>query len=319
MNKKALIVTIMATMFLLLPIVADSVAAESSDLEITTIKQGDHATLTINAIDGETIIWDLGDGRVRYGSTVDEVWQSGFYHLKAAIISSSGDINVLQKPIGFYDEHPPTSALKNNEYRYCVYFKETPTITDDVGNNIAWLSYDHNLRIISGIPKETGSYNVNLNADRDNNERFTIGVIDSTTAIPWVNFNATVNNSTVTAEPNGSADNSIVRYSWTLTDHTKKLISGYEGKNLSLSVEDSGIYILKLQMTGPSGTANYSQIIEVNSVADPLPEPQNYSGIAIVFAIFTGIFLIITIIFKNEMSALAAMISAISALLMVLK
>lgn len=319
MNKKALIVTIIAAMFLLLPIVADNVAAESSDPEITIIKQGDHATLTINAIDGEAIVWDLGDGRVRYGSTVDEVWQSGFYHLKAAIISSNGDINVLQKPIGFYDEYPPKSISKNNEYRYCVYFKETPTITDDLGNSITWLSYDHDLRIVSGSPKETGLYNINLNADRDNKERFTINVIDSTTASTWVNFNATVNNSTITAEPNGSAENSIARYSWTLTDHTKKLISGYEGKDLSLSVKDSGIYILKLQMTGPSGTANYSQILEVNSVADPLPESQDYSGIAIVFAIFTAIFLIMTIISKNEMSALAAIMSAISALLMVLK
>jgi len=315
MNKKALIITIVAAMLLLVPMLSDNVAAESSDPEIQIIKQGDHATLTIDILPGEAVIWDLGDGRITTGSSITKNWQPGFYSIKAAITSSSKETTILQKWIGFYDESAPSSVERNAEYRYCVFVgKETPTLVvkDSEGHTASWLTYDRDHRIVTGIPREAGSYYVWLN-----DEYFSINVTNAPLSQPWVRFNASVNEDIITATPKGSVQDSAARYSWSLSDLNGNLISGYEGKNLSLSA-DAGAYILKLQLIGPSGSATYSQLVGVEFISEPVTEETKISNWAIALGIIASILMILAIALRNEMIVLISLITAAATFLLVI-
>ena len=297
-----MIVVLIGGMLVLVASVSDS---EATSIRAIHIEQnGNAAELTVDLNSGETVIWDLGDGRIVKGPSVETTYSSGFYLVQAAIISSTGATEHLQRWIGVYDSAPQTTVARNAEYRYCVYTgTEMPSLTvkDSSGRTVSWLTYDQAHRVVTGVPRETGTYHVWLN-----DAYWSINVIDAPVTAPWVRFDASVDGSIVSASPIASAADSVSRYSWSLTALDGSLVSAYEGKTLSMTTEP-GTYILKLQQVGPSGSASYSQIVRVQTELIPEPvadEPLSEGVIAIVA--IAAILLLLSLISGSPLPAVGA-------------
>ncbi|MDY0246612.1 MAG: hypothetical protein RBR26_06780 [Methanosarcina mazei] len=310
----AVIAVLVGGMLVLIAGVSDSEASPVRAIRIA--QSGNAAELTVDLNPGDTVIWDLGDGRIIKGPSVETTYHSGFYFIQAIIISSTGATEHLQRWIGVYDSTPPTTVARNAEYRYCVYTGTEPpslTVKDSSGRTASWLTYDQAHRVVTGVPRETGTYHVWLN-----NAYWSIYVTEAPLSAPWVRFDASVEGSHVSASPTGSASDSVARYSWSLTALDGKLVSAYEGRTLSMAA-DPGIYILKLQQVGPSGSASYSQIVNVHS--EPAPEPAE-EGPLPVWAMALGavavILLAVAVISGSPLSAGAALLCAIAAVVTVI-
>lgn len=297
--------------------------ASVSDSEATSIRaihieqNGNAVGLTVDLNSGETVIWDLGDGRIVKGPSVETTYSSGFYSIQAIIISSTGATEHLQRGIGVYDSAPQTTVARNAEYRYCVYTgTESPTLTvkDSSGRTASWLTYDQAHRVVTGVPRETGTYHVWLN-----DAYWSIYVIDAPVTAPWVRFDASVDGSLVSASPIESAADSVSRYSWSLTALDGSLVSAYEGRTLSMTA-DSGIYILKLQQVGPSGSASYSQIVSIQ--IEPVPEPveeESLSAWVMIVVVIAALLLFFSAISGSPLPAVgAALLGAICAVTVIL-
>lgn len=315
MKSAVWLALIVSAAFLLVPIIADDAAAGTPHRAIHVTQNGYAAELAVDIDTGESVKWDLGDGRIVTGPSVTATWEPGLYLLQAAIVSSSGEIEHLQRWIGFYDESPATSVARNDEYRYCVYTGPDPSLTvkDSSGRLASWLTYDSGHRVLTGIPRETGFYHVWLN-DR----YWSINVTDAPLSAPWVRFSASVAGETISASPTGSAQDSVTRYSWSLTDLDGSLVSAFEGKNLTMTA-GPGIYILKLQQVGPSGPASYSQIIEVTSAAEPVPEPAEPISVwPMVLGAMSIVLLLVSAASRSIWPAGAALLCATVAIMMVI-
>lgn len=311
----AVIAVLIGGMFVLVASVSDSEAA--SVRAIHTAQNGNAVELTVGLNSGETVIWDLGDGRIVKGPSVETTYSSGFYSIQAIIISSTGATEHLQRWIGVYDSTPATSVARNDEYRYCVYTGSDPSLTvkDSSGRLASWLTYDAGHRIVTGVPRDTGTYHVWLN-DR----YWSIDVTDAPLSAPWVRFSASITDNTISASPTGSAQDSVTRYSWSLMDLGGSLVSAFEGKKLALTAEP-GIYILKLQQVGPSGSASYSQIVQIMSVSEPEPdEPDEPISIwTIALGAASAVLLLASAASRSIWPAGAALLCATVAILMVIK
>lgn len=246
----------------LIPIASAEESADAPDKKITVKQDGFNAELSIEYNLGETVIWDLGDGRILSEPYIDATWKSGLYLIKVAVITSEG-IEDAERWIGFYDTTPPTTVAKNEEYRYGVYAGQSAPsiiIKDFEGNVLqTWLKYDHDKRVISGYPKETGIYNVWFGE-----KHWKINVIETGIDRPtvWLKINADITDDTINASPEGPVQPDSARYSWSLRDIDGTLVSAFEGKNMQITA-DPGLYILKLQQMGPEGYAEYSTMVHL--------------------------------------------------------
>lgn len=310
----AVIAVLVGGMLVLIAGASDSGAAPVRSIHIT--QNGNAAELTVDLNPGDTVVWDLGDGRIVKDPSVETTYSSGFYSVQAVIVSSTGATEHLQRWIGVYDSSPPTTVARNAEYRYSIYTGTEPpalTVKDSSGRTASWLTYDMAHRVVTGVPRETGTYHVWLN-----DAYWSVYVTDAPLSAPWVRFDAHVDDSTVSASPTGSAADSVSRYSWSLTALDGSLVSVYEGRTLSMAA-DPGIYILKLQQVGPSGSASYSQIVSVHS--EPAPEPAE-EGPLPVWAMALGavavILLAVAVISGSPLSAGAALLCAIAAVVTVI-
>ncbi|MCB5286138.1 MAG: hypothetical protein LHW45_11215, partial [Candidatus Cloacimonetes bacterium] len=188
------------------------------------------------------------------------------------------------------------------------------TVKDSSGRTVSWLTYDQAHRVVTGVPRETGVYHVWLN-DR----YWSVNVTDAPLSAPWVRFSASVAGETISASPTGSAQDSVTRYSWSLTDLDGSLVSAYEGKNLAMTA-GPGIYILVLQQVGPSGPASYSQIIEVTSAAEPVPEPAEPISVwPMALGAMSIVLLLVSAASRSIWPAGVALLCATVAILMVIK
>lgn len=311
----AVIVVLIGGMFVLVASVSDSEA--TSIRAIHTAQNGNAVELTVGLNSGETVIWDLGDGRIVKGPSVETTYSSGFYLVQAVIISSTGATEHVSRWIGIYDSAPAASVARNTEYRYCIYTgTEMPSLTvkDSSGRTVSWLTYDQAHRVVTGVPRETGVYHVWLN-DR----YWSINVTDAPLSAPWVRFSASITDNTISASPTGSAQDSVTRYSWSLTGLGGSLVSAFEGKKLALTAEP-GIYILKVQQVGPSGSASYSQMVQVMSVPEPEPdEPDGPSIWPIALGAASAVLLLASAASRSIWPAGAALLFAVVAILMVIK
>ena len=313
--KFAWFAVIVSASCLLIPVLAEECSAEPVGISVS--QQGFEATLSVDAGPGDSVIWDLGDGRVISGLSVSQTWGPGLYTVKAYLVSSDGDVRVFQRYIGFYNDVPPTSVARNQEYNYGVFIGSDPKILvfDSTGKKVTWLSYDSDRRVVTGVTQESGSYFVYMGA-----KSWRIDVYQSSLSDPWVKFDAEVSQGTVTAFPTGYTQDSVARYSWSLSTIDGDLVSIYEGRNLSMATEP-GFYVLKLQQVGLSGSASYSQVVEI--VTEPEPEPYEPDEPISIWPIALGaasaVLLLASAANRSIWPAGAALLCAVVAILMVIK
>lgn len=289
-------------------LLVDDVSAEPQS-GIYAVQSGHDVELSVDT--EHEVVFDLGDGRVVTGPSVQTSFKSGLWLVKAVINQSE----TLERWIGVYDTAPPAIAERNVEYRYGVFANESTDliVLDSTGNEANWLSYNQKERVISGIPKITGIYHIWFN------EKYWIINVTgaSASAAMKVSFNATVDENTITATPTVSYD-STSRFSWSIRDFDNKLVGAYEGRNLSIDVS-AGYYKLTLQQIGVSGAASYSQIVFVSGetiVDDDASTEQNY--LPFITGTITILFLVVATKYRNLSAALVVAASSIITLYMVI-
>lgn len=254
MNKT--VAAVLTTIFLIggatALLIDDSYADTENEIQI--VRNGNDVVLSLFE-PGESVTWDLGDGRVVTGASVQTSFLSGSWLIKA-IISPTEHI---ERVINVFDATPPTTAEIGIEYRYGVYAESTDLIVlDPSGSETTWLSYNPDENVLSGVPTITGSHFVLFNG-----QQWRIEVSETGATAPMkVKFSATVDETTITASPSASYD-STSRFSWSLRDLNGNLIGAHEGRNLVMDAE-LGYYILSLQQINISGSASYSQIVHVS-------------------------------------------------------
>ena len=308
-HSTVLFASIISATLLLVPalLLTDTASAEPQS-DIYVVQSGHDVDLSVDSDYG--VVFDLGDGRVVTGSSVQTSYKSGLWRVKAVINQSE----IVERWIGVYDTVPPMSAECNVEYRYGVFANKSTDliVLDETGTAVNWLSYNQEERVVSGTPKSAGTYNVWFN-----NEFWRIYVANTgASAAMKVSFNATVDENTITATPAVSYD-STSRFSWSIRDFDNKLVGAYEGRNLSIDVS-AGYYKLTLQQIGVSGSASYSQIVFVSgeTIADDVPAEQNY--ISFVTGIIAILFGVIAIRYRNPSASIVAVASSIITLYMVI-
>lgn len=315
MRPAVWLAVIMSTTFLLVPILVDDASADVPDRAIRVTQNGYTAELTVDLHPGEYVKWDLGDGRIVKGSSVTATWEPGFYSIQAAIISSTGETELLHRWIGFYDTAPATSIARNAEYRYCVYTAaDSPSliVKNSSGKTISWLTYDSDYRIVTGVARDTGVYHVWLDS-----RYWSIDVTDATQPAPWVRFNASVIGDTISAFPTGPATDTVTRYSWSLYDLDGSLTSAFEGKNLTMTT-GPGYYVLKLQQIGSSGSTSYSQIVSVQSMPLPKPASEESPSVCLVIPVIaSAVLLFVSVASRSAWPACGSLLCAVAAVLMV--
>lgn len=262
-SSTLLFMSILSAALLLIPIFVTDASAEPQGT-IYVIQDGYEIELSVDAGDGDSVVWDLGDGRIVNGSSVKTTYDSGLYLVKAIILTAGKSPVLLQKYFAIYDSVPGANSIitaeRNVEFRYSFYNGVSPdlTVRDSTGKIVSWLTYDADQRVLTGIPRDTGFYYVFFG-----DKSWIISVIDTgKTSDLVVYFDAKVSDDKITASPKVMHD-TLTRYSWSLTDIKGQLKSSYEGKNLNITAEP-GYYVLKLTMVGIEGTASYSQIVSVH-------------------------------------------------------
>ena len=194
------------------------VPAEAAPATSISVNQnGNYAALSVSAGPKDQVRWDFDDGSFGSGPSTGHTWAPGLYNVRAVIIPASGDPYVLSKHVGVYSPGPVTEIVRNEEYRYAVYNGPSPklTVTDSQGRVVSWLTYDPTHRIVTGVPRDVGTYHATLTGDRT--ITWTIAVIDGPLQAPWVRFSAHAVNGTVVMDSlYGSSNDAATRYTWTL-------------------------------------------------------------------------------------------------------
>ena len=261
------------------------VPAEAAPATGISINQnGNYAALSVPVRSGDEVRWDFDDGSFGSGPSTGHTWAPGLYNVRAVIIPASGDPYVLSKHVGVYSPGPVTDAKRNAEYRYAVYNGPSPklTVTDSSGKMVSWLTYDPTHRIVTGVPRDVGTYHATLTGDRT--ITWTIAVIDGPLQAPWVRFSAHADNGTVVVDSlYGSSNDAANRYTWTLRDLDGSMVGISEGKTPDIKA-DPGVYLLSLTVQGVSGSASYAQLIVMDG--DPPPKDDNEINIGLPWIIF---------------------------------
>jgi len=263
-----------------------AVPAEAAPATSISVNQnGSYAALSVSAGPKDQVRWDFDDGSFGSGSSTGHTWAPGLYNVRAVIIPASGDPYVLSKHVGVYSPGPVTEVQRNEEYRYAVYNGPSPklTVTDSQGRVVSWLTYDPTHRIVTGVPRDVGTYHATLTGDRT--ITWTIAVIDGPLQAPWVRFDSHAVNGTIVIDSlYASSNDAATRYTWTLSSLDGTTVGISEGKTPDIKAEP-GVYTLSLRMTGVSGSASYAQLIVMDG--DPLPpKDDNEISIDLPWAIF---------------------------------
>lgn len=293
-----------------------------TDSEIQIVQHGNDVVLSVSP-SSDSVTWDLGDGRVVTGSSVETIYKSGLY-LVRAIVSPPGEVPViLQRYVAVYDPVPQPdqiiNAERNVEFRYSFYNGTSPdlTVLNSTGTVVSWLTYDADKRVLAGVPHDLDHYYVFFG-----DKGWIIQIVDTgSRSSPVISFNAEVVEDEITASPKVLHD-ALTRYSWSLTDLTGQLKSSHEGKNLNITAEP-GHYILRLTAVTLDGSASYSQIVSVHSdeVTETVPEEQE-SGIPVLSVFFgsiTAILLTVSVIGRSPVIASASVLSALATILTVIQ
>lgn len=280
-----------------------------TDNQIQIVRNGNDVVLSLFEPQ-VSVTWDLGDGRVVTGASVQTSFKSGSWLIKA-IISPTEHI---ERVLNVFDATPSKTAGLNLEYRYGVYAESADLIVlDPNGLPATWLSYNSKENVLSGTPTVAGSYFVLFNGQQWRIEVSDIGA----TAPMTVKFNATVDETTITASPSASYD-STSRFTWSLRDLSGKLFGAYEGRNFVIDAEP-GYFVLSVQQISISGSANYSQVVyipgETPAEETPLDDQE-------ILPIFTGAVAIITLVigarYRNPPIALVGVVSSIVTIITVM-
>jgi len=262
-----------------------AVPAEAAPATSISVNQnGSYAALSVSAGPKDQVRWDFDDGSFGSGSSTGHTWEPGLYNVRAVIIPASGDPYVLSKHVGVYSPGPVTEVQRNEEYRYAVYNGPSPklTVTDSSGKMVSWLTYDPTHRIVTGVPRDVGTYHATLTGDRT--ITWTITVVDGPLQAPWVRFSAHADNGTVVVDSlYGSSNDAANRYTWTLRDLDGSTVGITEARTPDIKA-DPGVYLLSLTVQGVSGAASYSQLIVMDG--DPPPKDDNEINIGLPWIIF---------------------------------
>lgn len=262
------------------------VPAEAAPATSISVNQnGSYAALSVSAGPKDQVRWDFDDGSFGSGPSTGHTWEPGLYNVRAVIIPASGDPYVLSRHVGVYSPGPVTEIVRNEEYRYAVYNGPSPklTVTDSSGKMVSWLTYDARHRLVTGVPRDVGTYHATLTGDRT--ITWTIAVIDGPLQAPWVRFDSHAVNGTIVIDSlYASSNDAATRYTWTLSSLDGTMVGISEGKTPDIKAEP-GVYTLSLRMTGVSGSASYAQLIVMDG--DPLPpKDDNEISIGLPWAIF---------------------------------
>lgn len=319
-SSTLLFMSILSAALLLIPIFVTDASAEPQGT-IYVIQDGYEIELSVDAGDGDSVVWDLGDGRIVNGSSVKTTYDSGLYLVKAIILTAGKSPVLLQKYFAIYDSVPGANSVitaeRNVEFRYSFYNGVSPNLTvrDSAGKIVSWLTYDADQRVLTGIPRDTGFYYVFFG-----DKSWIISVVDTgETSDLVVYFNAKVSDDKITASPKVMHD-TLTRYSWSLTDITGQLKSSYEGKNLNVTAEP-GYYILKLTVVNLEGSASYTQIIsvypdEVTEVFEDEAVGDNLL-LPIIFGSVTILMLMFATVRRSPIIASVSVLFALATILMV--
>ncbi|MDD4454669.1 MAG: hypothetical protein PHI67_05050 [Candidatus Methanomethylophilaceae archaeon] len=275
-------------------------SADTAGAEISMVQNGSYAALMAGSPD-DTVQWDFDDGSFAEGHSTGHTWQPGFYTVRAAV-TSGNSTSYLEAHLGYYNSNPVTYGQCNAEYRYAVYNGPDPklSVRDEQGRTVSWLTYDLDHRIVTGIPREPGTYSATLEGIRTIN--WTITVDDAPVMLHWVRFTSKVDDRVVTAENiRGSAADGVVRYSWVLSDLNGRLVSAFEGKNPSMTA-DPGVYILTLRSVSMTGSSAYSQMV---NVPDPAPESGDSPSIGVYISAIMATVAFATYLISGRIEALA--------------
>lgn len=292
-----------------------------TDSEIQIVQHGNDVVLSVSPR-SDSVTWDLGDGRVGTGPSIETTYKSGLY-LVQAVVSSPGEVPVvLKKHVAVYDPVPQPgqtiTAERNVEFRYSFYNGTSPSLTvlNSAGTVASWLTYDADKRVLTGVPHDSEHYYVFFG-----DESWIIQVVDTgSRSSPVVSFNAEVVEDRVIASPKILHD-TLTRYSWSLTDITGQLKSSHEGKNLDITAEP-GHYILRLTAVNLDGSASYSQIVSVHpdEVTETIPEEREsgISQLSVFFGSVTAVMLAISVIGRSPTIASASVLFALATILTVI-
>jgi len=263
-----------------------AVPAEAAPATSISVNQnGSYAALSVSAGPKDQVRWDFDDGSFGSGSSTGHTWEPGLYNVRAVIIPASGDPYVLSKHVGVYSPGPVTEVQRNEEYRYAVYNGPDPslTVTDSQGRVVSWLTYDPIHRIVTGVPRDVGTYHATLTGERT--LTWTITVVDGPLQAPWVRFSAHADNGTVVVDSlYGSSNDAANRYTWTLRDLDGSTVGITEARTPDIKA-DPGVYLLSLTVQGVSGSASYAQLIVMDG-PEPPPKDDNEINIGLPWIIF---------------------------------
>lgn len=294
---------------------ADPVPQLSSQYTIQIAQDGSDAAISISPSTSAQILWDFDDGTYGSGTRVQHTYAPGMYNIKAVISGATSQI--VTRNIGVYSEGPVTEIQKNAEYRYAVYNgADSKLVVKDSDNRVvSWLSYDAQHRIVTGVPRETGTYTATLTGDRT--ITWTITVSDGILQDPWVRFDAHAADGKVVLDGLYLSSNSLSnRYTWTLSNLDGSLVSLNEGGVPNVSASP-GLYKLSLSMQSVSGSASYSQLIIIDGQPAAPADTFDAGSLWIVFVVIgivSGLFFFST----RDPRALLGVVLSIIALAVVI-
>lgn len=258
---------------------------EAAPAGISINQNGNYAALSVSTQPKDQVRWDFDDGSFGSGSSTGHTWEPGLYNVRAVIIPAEGDPYVLSRHVGIYSPGPVTEIVRNEEYRYAVYNGPSPklTVTDDAGKMVSWLTYDARHRLVTGVPRDVGTYHATLTGDRT--ITWTIAVIDGPLQASWVRFASHATNGTIVIDSlYASSNDAANRYTWTLSSLDGSTVGISEGKTADIKAKP-GVYTLSLRMTGVSGGASYAQLIVMDG-PEPPPKDDRDISIGLPWAIF---------------------------------
>lgn len=293
-------------------------AAPATGISIN--QNGNYAALSVPVRSGDEVRWDFDDGSFGSGSSTGHTWEPGLYNVRAVIIPASGDPYVLSKHIGIYSPGPVTEVQRNEEYRYAVYNGPEPslTVTDSSGKMVSWLTYDPTHRIVTGVPRDVGTYHATLTGERD--IEWSITVADGPLQDPWVRFSAHADNGTVVVDSlYGSSNDAANRYTWTLRDLDGSTVGITEARTPDIKA-DPGVYLLSLTVQGVSGSASYAQLIVMDGDPPPKDDEDRDHSIGLPWAIFALAAVVAGLLYAStrDPRALLGIVLSITAMIILL-
>lgn len=310
-----------------LTVLAVDTAEAAPATGILVNQNGSYAALSISTQSKDQVRWDFDDGSFGSGSSTGHTWEPGLYNIRAVIVPAEGDPYVLSKHVGVYSDSPVKEIVRNEEYRYAVYNGPSPklTVTDSDGKMVSWLTYDAQHRLVTGVPREVGTYHATLTGDRM--LTWTITVVDGPLQAPWVRFSAHANNGTIVVDSlHASSNDAATRHTWTLSGLDGSTVGISEGKSPDFKAKDldgkdlkikPGVYQLVLKVVGVSGGASYAQLLVMDGPAPPPKDDKQDFEIGLPWTIFGLAAVVAGLLFAStrDYRALLGAILAVAAMI----